>query len=808
MAGRTGLQHPHPPRPRSTSSLARREPRTQSLLWLVLAFNQLDGRRWNGWGEVLLSRRRGGWSTLGRKRQGGRSVVALECWTLSVSTRAILIDSGWIFVASTGTYTPWKGSGLTATQGGDFRAEARRRKGCDSPSTASFRSGTSLAGLRRPKHRAQHTDRPASECRRRRLRQLDPSCSRLVLQHRQLCSPLVPGLTGPHTRMADSPVAPSTGKHPRLSSLRSTTEQGSPVSTRQRQLGQIGGKSGPGYSPYARRVATRSQAQQQQQAGGDEGDDEREGEGSPTQQPRQAQGLFGRVRSLPGRMLGLLTRSSSSKQLAASTSLADVRAELDGERQREERQRGQGRAGGMTRSKTSYNIAQAKVASQQPPVAGGISSSSSMSALATLAGGPATAGGRSAHSTLVLPNSASTNGSGAGPSFLTAANLGRHSRAASPALSSASLAQQQRRSPSPLRNGLVGSMSSFQLAQPPSPTAASAIFNPTLGNNVTSNPFGLTSRSPFVSRTAMQPRSPSISGRSVSSVAGGAAASTGHPLFPYSSTLPRGTSPSLTGSVSMRDGLSSAAGPVGQKRPFRAGSPLNPQHHFLSGSATVGSGLSSLAGHGGDEIEMLSDEAGLNGVERARKKQLVWDPQRGLVSRERLEKEKERCVCGPVDSVSQMRSPLLIVKDVERTGKHRPCRRTRRSGSSKSLKGWAGRRSARPSVAPSRCVHPAPLALAGFLTSISAAQAHQRPCTRAVFLPPPSLVNHSFDPLRHAVRRLHISHLGRARSLHNPERPSRKRPSSGPPRARRASPCVDRARARRARARADGGRGA
>ncbi|BGP05132.1 Vacuolar protein sorting-associated protein 11 [Rhodotorula toruloides] len=442
--------------------------------------------------------------------------------------------------------------------------------------------------------------------------------------------------------MADSPVAPSTGKHPRLSSLRSTTEQGSPVSTRQRQLGQIGGKSGPGYSPYARRVATRSQAQQQQQAGGDEGDDEREGEGSPTQQPRQAQGLFGRVRSLPGRMLGLLTRSSSSKQLAASTSLADVRAELDGERQREERQRGQGRAGGMTRSKTSYNIAQAKVASQQPPVAGGISSSSSMSALATLAGGPATAGGRSAHSTLVLPNSASTNGSGAGPSFLTAANLGRHSRAASPALSSASLAQQQRRSPSPLRNGLVGSMSSFQLAQPPSPTAASAIFNPTLGNNVTSNPFGLTSRSPFVSRTAMQPRSPSISGRSVSSVAGGAAASTGHPLFPYSSTLPRGTSPSLTGSVSMRDGLSSAAGPVGQKRPFRAGSPLNPQHHFLSGSATVGSGLSSLAGHGGDEIEMLSDEAGLNGVERARKKQLVWDPQRGLVSRERLEKEKER----------------------------------------------------------------------------------------------------------------------------------------------------------------------
>jgi hypothetical protein len=92
----------------------------------------------------------------------------------------------------------------------------------------------------------------------------------------------------------------------------------------------------------------------------------------------------------------------------------------------------------------------------------------------------------------------------------------------------------------------------------------------------------------------------------------------------------------------MRDGLSAAAGGAGQKRPFRAGSPLNPQHHFFSGSATVGSGLSSLA-HGGEEVEMLSQEAGMEGVERARKKQLVWDPSRGLVSRERLEKERERC---------------------------------------------------------------------------------------------------------------------------------------------------------------------
>lgn len=33
-----------------------------------------------------------------------------------------------------------------------------------------------------------------------------------------------------------------------------------------------------------------------------------------------------------------------------------------------------------------------------------------------------------------------------------------------------------------------------------------------------------------------------------------------------------------------------------------------------------------------------------NGAERARKKQMVWDPVRGLLSRERLEREQERFV--------------------------------------------------------------------------------------------------------------------------------------------------------------------
>lgn len=51
----SGLQHPHPPRSRTTSSLTRREPHAQSLVRLVPAFYQLDGRWRSGWGEVLLS---------------------------------------------------------------------------------------------------------------------------------------------------------------------------------------------------------------------------------------------------------------------------------------------------------------------------------------------------------------------------------------------------------------------------------------------------------------------------------------------------------------------------------------------------------------------------------------------------------------------------------------------------------------------------------------------------------------------------------------------------------------------------------
>lgn len=377
----------------------------------------------------------------------------------------------------------------------------------------------------------------------------------------------------------------------------------------QRQLGSIGGRTGPGYSPYARRVASRQAQfdhpppkveQQQESPGADE-------------EPRQSTGLFGKVKSLPGRMFGYLSRSSSKQQgLSTSSSLADVRAELDQVRDE---------PATLQRSKTSNNLVRQAVtrgapgAILPPP----IPSSSSMSALSSLGGGGRTL--RSAHSKLNLAPSTVERGVSHGPGSVSS-----YSR--------------QNRSPSPLRNGLAGSMSTFQLArygQEP----------PTLGDGAVSNPFGLQSQSPFAASRTYGGTSSSRSTRS---------ASQGHPLFPYSSNLPRGTSPALSGSFSMRDGLSSIAAGSATKRTFttRAASPLARSGHVLPGglgsSKTVSGGLSNLVAgdyDGGDDVEMLSED--LTGVERARKKQLVWDPERGLVSREKL--EEDRCVAQVTDSV-------------------------------------------------------------------------------------------------------------------------------------------------------------
>ncbi|GAA6007954.1 hypothetical protein JCM11491_006554 [Sporobolomyces phaffii] len=434
----------------------------------------------------------------------------------------------------------------------------------------------------------------------------------------------------------------STPGHPRLAQLaHSTTSdslsslQNSPSSARStRNLGAIGGRSGPGYSPYARRVSRAVAAREEEEEVEDDatirGDESERGD-SPVQ---QRNGLFGRVKSLPGKALGWLTRSSSSKTLSTSSSLADVRAAVEEEQAKEQ-------GDGMQRSKTAYNLAGPTRAGggetpsalpsrlrRQPLQKDSLPSSSSMSALSSVASPFAPSGLRSSHSTLNLASTAA-NGNTV-TSFLTASNLSRHSRAVSPALSSASYAH-SRRSPSPMRNGLAGSMSTFNLAQPRSPASAFGVADTTLGNAALShgsNPFGLTSRSPFAAGRPGSQRAVSVAG----SVRSTSTRPEGHALFPYTSTIPRGASPSIAASQSMREGLSSLASvaspqpnsapSTAQKRPYaRVGSPLNPR--------------SPVPPADGEDSQT-------NGFERARKKQMVWDPSRGLISRERLEAEKER----------------------------------------------------------------------------------------------------------------------------------------------------------------------
>lgn len=392
----------------------------------------------------------------------------------------------------------------------------------------------------------------------------------------------------------------------------------------QRQLGSIGaGRSGRGYSPYARRIQTRAAQYDRQDEQEEELDQQEEALPSPT---RQSTGLFGKVRSLPGRMLGLLSRSSSRQSgLSSSTSLADVRAELDHQLRKEE-------GASMPRSRTSTQLVGAATSragerrAPQPAPQPQLPSSASMSALSSFAP-------RTTHSTLTLQPSQP-------PPLL---------RGASPATTSHSA---RNRSPSPLRNGLAGSMSTFQLAQQQQhPT--------TLGDGATANPFGLQSRSPFVD-------SPRRHHGAASSSYASQSQQQGHPLFPYSSNLPRGTSPSLSGSFSMRDGLSTlGGGSATGKRTFAsrtmttAASPLSREynatirHRNLPASQTISGGLSNLA-DAGEDVEMLvttsssatvADAAAAGAAtDRARKRQLVWDPERGLVSREKLEQEKAKWV--------------------------------------------------------------------------------------------------------------------------------------------------------------------
>lgn len=343
-------------------------------------------------------------------------------------------------------------------------------------------------------------------------------------------------------------------------------------------------------------------------------DDTHQSTPSPVQQPRK--GLFGAV----GRAFGSIFRSNSTRSIATSTSLQDVRAELD------DYNRPSPHHSRLTKSKTSRNLAPAAAPSASPsasthlppPVARhqrALPASSSLSALSSY---PSAVGAaqprstsRSAHATLNLATPSSSRANS--PAVSTAASYTRHNL-------------NPNRSPSPTRNTLATSISTFNLTnlggQPPAPSHVST----------TTTTYGLQSRSPFTSNRPP----PSITrSASVSSFQGQGDHQRRPPnLFPYTSTLPRGGSPlSTSQSVSSNLGgglqqkrsytaLSATATPlrgVGVATRSRVASPLNP---YASSSSTLGFELQG-------------------GAERARKKQLVWDPEMGLVSREALAREKE-----------------------------------------------------------------------------------------------------------------------------------------------------------------------
>ena len=419
-------------------------------------------------------------------------------------------------------------------------------------------------------------------------------------------APSIPSAAGPRRRLQQQEVTLA-----RSASAGSVSALGgpSPITTRSgRALGAVGSSKGAGYSPYARRTrqAAQPQPEPEQQEQDEEDEDDRMQDSSSPVQPRK--GLFGVV----GRVMGSIFRSNSTKTLPTSNSLKDVRKELEGVQQGSQRRTAA--AGGMSRSRTSNNLAGA---ASGPPSAFARSgqqqlpSSSSLSALSSYNAAQPRSTSRSAHSTLVLPPSTSTN------------NLFSAARASSPALSATSNQYANRnRSPSPTRNGLAGSMSTFNLA---SASAAGSPSSATAFGAPVPSAFGLQSRSPFAQggRSPSIPRSASVSGSQAGDRPGSS-------LFPYTSTIPRGGSPlsssQSTSNVSLSHKRSyTALGSTATPGRARVGSPLNPYY-----SASTAGGAAPLGGLG------LGGE-----VERARKKQLVWDPSRGLVSRESVEKERE-----------------------------------------------------------------------------------------------------------------------------------------------------------------------
>jgi hypothetical protein len=439
---------------------------------------------------------------------------------------------------------------------------------------------------------------------------------------------------------AYNPVNASTG--PVRSSKRSTNLNSaktiSPISTRSgRSLAPTPSKT---FSPYARR--TRNEIAEEE---------EEPDEISVPLKNQQSGGLFGGIRSLPGKALGyLFSRSSSTRSLVgSSSSMMDLSTASAYEEENSLESTGASKGRGLPFHAQAISSDSARNDKGRGMMARSYASTND------LAGSnndfqpppPPRSTTRSAHSTLAIPASA-------GPKYQSS----RVTRGASPfnASTTSELGVRARnRSASPTRRDMNGSSASAFGYNSILPSSSSTVFTAPLQQHQQTNSYGLTSRSPFA-------RSPSVSNTTATRYDSPnlSRSQSGRSLFPYDSSILRGTaSPSRLDSTTKRSysavedqGGSPAPRTLHSNGNSRGPSNLStaPAYNFVP-SPLRHQRQSSVVRHSSPLNPRLASISTNNraingdmmsGSERAKKKQLIWDPESGFVSREELEREKER----------------------------------------------------------------------------------------------------------------------------------------------------------------------
>lgn len=380
-------------------------------------------------------------------------------------------------------------------------------------------------------------------------------------------------------------------------------------------------------SPYSRRkpllpLTAKSEAEV---AGG--------GGGGGLRKSLSSTALVGMVRGFPGRALGyLFSSSSSSKTLSTPPPVEDQEEEEEEEEESRIESTGAERGRGMPFTSTS-----SAYAAQLPP--------------------PPPRSARSAHATLSLPVRASS------PALSTTSTTTSYTpRGTRPGGTGR---EGGYKSPSPTRTSLAGSISAFNLSSDPS--SSRLVFPPAGGQERGGREeiYGLKSRSPFGRTTSRMGMGSSYSTTSLSSLNNGTPGGggglqrsrSGISLFPYTSTVPRGTTPerissssSSTTTTSMfragENGNGSSPSRVGGMRRsestrggfFAPSSTSSPQRFLPVSSARINPSPLVQSYVSQPSLPMQSEESS---YERSRKKQLVWDPQEGFISIAGLRVEEE-----------------------------------------------------------------------------------------------------------------------------------------------------------------------